>query len=69
MVAIAELSQQPQLTTVSNYIKEFDNQAKYNDSSLFRANSMEDVMCVPDHNYWLRILNKWHSTSSTAVRS
>ena len=68
MLAIAEPSQQPQSTAVPNYIKEFDNQAKYNDDSIFRANSMDDVMCVPDHQDWLRILDKWHSSKVKIVK-
>lgn len=50
-----------------DFIAEFDNKTKYKDDSLFRDNSMDDVICLPDHVDWLRILNGWHSATTAAA--
>jgi hypothetical protein len=49
------------------FIKEFDNKTKYKDDSLFRDNSMDDVICLPDHADWLRILDAWHSSETNVI--
>ena len=64
MCAIVE-HHQDQPTAV--FIAEFDNKTKYKDDTLFRDHSMDDVICLPDHADWLRILDAWHSASSVTA--
>jgi len=65
MCAFAE-QRQNQSTAV--FIKGFNNKAKYKDDTLFRDHSTDDVICLPDHANWLRILDGWHSSETNVMK-